>query len=213
MVELKVLEAYTRDVGMNVARIGFKEMDELKIKTGEFILLRGAHGKTVSKALPLYPSDDDKGMIRIDKLTRKNLKTRIAKAVILENVDVKEAKKVTLLNLDPKIKELGIEGDYMASALEHVAIVKGQSVVIPYFGGRLEYKVKKTDPKKYVVVTSKTEFTLEYLFEEHKDKEKYDKQRESCDAFLEYMHSKKLTEGDERWIIPLATIWSNHEEK
>jgi len=60
---LKVLEAYTRDVGRGVARIDYESMDSLSASTGDVIEIKGGKRRTVAKCLPLYPSDEGKGII------------------------------------------------------------------------------------------------------------------------------------------------------
>ncbi|HEV2876496.1 MAG TPA: hypothetical protein VGW09_04405, partial [Nitrososphaeraceae archaeon] len=47
-VSLKVLEAYTRDVGRGVARIDYDSMDSLSASTGDVIEIRGKR-RTVAK--------------------------------------------------------------------------------------------------------------------------------------------------------------------
>jgi len=42
-VNLKVLEAYTRDVGRGVARIDYDAMDALDASTGDIIEIRASH--------------------------------------------------------------------------------------------------------------------------------------------------------------------------
>ena len=56
-LSLKVLEAYTRDVGRGVARIDYDSMDTLNASTGDVIELKGKR-RTVAKCLPclLYTS-------------------------------------------------------------------------------------------------------------------------------------------------------------
>ena len=51
-VTLKVLEAYTRDVGRGVARIDYEAMDVLDASTGDIIEIKGKRN-TVAKCLPL----------------------------------------------------------------------------------------------------------------------------------------------------------------
>ena len=68
---LKVLEAYTRDVGRGVARIDYDTMDSLNASTGDIIEIKGKR-RTVAKCLPLHPSDEGKGRIRVDGLVRNN---------------------------------------------------------------------------------------------------------------------------------------------
>ena len=70
-ISLKVLEAYTRDVGRGVARIDYDSMDSLSASTGDVVEIKGKR-KTVAKCLPLYPSDEGKGIIRVDGLVRNN---------------------------------------------------------------------------------------------------------------------------------------------
>ncbi|NOJ30440.1 MAG: hypothetical protein DA328_09770, partial [Nitrososphaeraceae archaeon] len=48
---LKVLEAYTRDVGRGIARIDYDTMDSLNISTGDVIEIRGKR-RTTAKCLP-----------------------------------------------------------------------------------------------------------------------------------------------------------------
>jgi transitional endoplasmic reticulum ATPase len=53
---LKILEAYTRDVGRGVARIDYGSMDSLSASTGDIIEIRGRR-RTAAKCLPPYPSE------------------------------------------------------------------------------------------------------------------------------------------------------------
>ena len=46
---LKVLEAYTRDVGRGVARIDYESMDSLSASTGDVIEIKGGKRRTVAK--------------------------------------------------------------------------------------------------------------------------------------------------------------------
>ena len=60
---LKVLEAYTRDVGRGVARIDYDSMDSFKrLYWWCNIEIRGKR-RTVAKCLPLYPSNEGKGLL------------------------------------------------------------------------------------------------------------------------------------------------------
>ena len=71
ILSLKILEAYTRDVGRGVARLDYDSMDSLSASTGDVIEIRGKR-RTVAKCLPLYPSDEGKGIVRVDGLVRNN---------------------------------------------------------------------------------------------------------------------------------------------
>ena len=140
-VSLKVLEGYTRDVGRAVARIDPATMDALGVSTG-FIIEIKQPGKerraTVAKVLPLYPSDEGKGIIRIDGLIRNNAGTSIGQEVAVGKVNAAQAERLVLAPVEPIPP---IDPRYIANALESVPVSVGDNVMVPYFGGRLTFKV------------------------------------------------------------------------
>jgi hypothetical protein len=137
-IQLKVLEAYTRDVGRAVARIDYQTMDSIKASTGDIIEVIGKR-RTVAKCLPLYPSDEGKGIIRLDGLGRYNAGPAIVgDTVTIDKIKTYPAQHVVVKPLEaiPPIDER-----YLADALESVPIVVGDNVMVPYFGGRLTFTV------------------------------------------------------------------------
>ncbi len=156
-LSLKVLEAYTRDVGRGVARIDYDSMDSLSASTGDVVEIRGKR-RTVAKCLPLYPSDEGKGIIRIDGLVRNNSGIAIGDTVIVKKVKAVPAEKVIVAPLEaiPPIDER-----YLADALESVPLIKGDNVMVPYFGGRLTFQVIGVNPAAdAVLVNQKTIFQI-----------------------------------------------------
>jgi transitional endoplasmic reticulum ATPase len=156
-LSLKVLEAYTRDVGRGVARIDYDSMDALSASTGDVIEIRGKR-RTVAKCLPLYPSDEGKGIIRVDGLVRNNAGVAIGDTVVVRKIKAVPAEKVIVAPLEaiPPIDER-----YLADALESVPLIKGDNVMVPYFGGRLTFQVIGVTPAAdAVLVTQKTIFHI-----------------------------------------------------
>ena len=156
-LSLKVLEAYTRDVGRGVARIDYDSMDTLGASTGDVIEIKGKR-RTVAKCLPLYPSDEGKGIIRIDGLGRNNSGIAIGDAITVRKIKAVAAEKVVVAPLEaiPPIDER-----YLADALESVPLIKGDNVMVPYFGGRLTFQVIGVTPAAdAVLVTQKTVFHI-----------------------------------------------------
>ncbi len=157
-LSLKVLEAYTRDVGRGVARIDYDSMDSLSASTGDVIEIRGKR-KTVAKCLPLYPSDEGKGIVRVDGLVRNNAGVAIGDTVVVRKIKAFPAEKVIVAPLEaiPPIDER-----YLADALESVPLIKGDNVMVPYFGGRLTFQVIGVTPPSSdaVLVTQKTMFHI-----------------------------------------------------
>ena len=156
-LSLKVLEAYTRDVGRGVARIDYDSMDTLNASTGDVIEIKGKR-RTVAKCLPLYPSDEGKGIIRIDGLGRNNSGIAIGDAITVRKIKAVAAEKIVVAPLEaiPPIDER-----YLADALESVPLIKGDNVMVPYFGGRLTFQVIGVSPtSEAVLVTQKTVFHI-----------------------------------------------------
>src|SRR5436309_14869301 len=153
---IKILEAYTRDVGRGVARIDYDSMDSLSASTGDVIEIRGKR-RTVAKCLPLYPSDEGKGIIRVDGLVRNNAGIAIGDTVIITKIKAVPAEKIMVAPLEaiPSIDER-----YLADALESVPLIKGDNVMVPYFGGRLTFQVIEVTPASAVLVTQKTTFHI-----------------------------------------------------
>src|SRR5437773_6250121 len=157
-LSLKVLEAYTRDVSRGVARIDYDSMDSLSASTGDVIEIKGKDRRTVAKCLPLYPSDEGKGIIKGDGLVRNNAGVAIGDTVVVRKIKAVPAEKVIVAPLEaiPPIDER-----YLADALESVPLIKGDNVMVPYFGGRLTFQVIGVTPAAdAVLVTQKTIFHI-----------------------------------------------------
>src|SRR3989454_4047471 len=133
-------------------------MDSLGASTGDVIEIRGKR-RTVAKCLPLYPSDEGKGIIRVDGLVRNNAGIAIGDTVIVKKIKAVPAEKVIVAPLEaiPPIDER-----YLADALESVPLIKGDNVMVPYFGGRLTFQVIGVTPpaSDAVLVTQKTMFHI-----------------------------------------------------
>jgi transitional endoplasmic reticulum ATPase len=114
--------------------------------------------RTVAKCLPLYPSDEGKGIIRIDGLGRNNSGIAIGDTISVRKIKAVAAEKVVVAPLEaiPPIDER-----YLADALESVPLIKGDNVMVPYFGGRLTFQVIGVNPAAdAVLVTQKTVFHI-----------------------------------------------------
>ncbi|TLX93684.1 MAG: CDC48 family AAA ATPase [Thaumarchaeota archaeon] len=156
-ISLKIIEAYTRDVGRGVARVDYDTMDVLGASTGDVLEITGKR-RSVAKCLPLYPSDEGKGIIRIDGLGRNNTGVAIGDTVTVRKIKAVAAEKVVIAPLDsiPPIDER-----YLTESLESVPLVKGDNIMVPYFGGKLTFQVIGVTPTAdAVLVTQKTAFHI-----------------------------------------------------
>ncbi len=156
-VQLRVLEAYTRDVGHGVARIDYDAMGALGASTGDVIEIKGKR-RTVAKCIPLYPSDEGRGMVRIDGLIRNNGGVAIGDVVVVKVVKVPPAEKVVIA---PSEAVPPLDERYLADALEGVPVTKGDNVMVPYFGGRLTFQVVGLSPvADAALITQRTVFVI-----------------------------------------------------
>lgn len=85
VLSLKVKEAYSHDIGNEIARIDFDSMDSLEVLTYDTIEIMGKQ-KTVTKCLPLNSSDNGRAIIRIDKTIRTMAKIRIGQYVKVKRI-------------------------------------------------------------------------------------------------------------------------------
>src|SRR5215472_11429407 len=132
-------------------------MDSLNTSTGDVVEIGGKR-RTVAKCLPLYPSDEGKGIVRVDGLVRNNAGVAIGDTVVVRKIKAVPAEKVVVAPLEaiPPVDE-----HYLADALESVPLIKGDNVMVPYFGGRLTFQVISVTPAADAVLgTQKTTFHI-----------------------------------------------------
>src|SRR5207247_8828812 len=126
-------------------------MDVLGASTGDVLEIT-VKRRSVAKCLPLYPSDEGKGIIRIDGLGRNNTGVAIGDTVTVRKIKAVAAEKVVIAPLDsiPPIDER-----YLTESLESVPLVKGDNIMVPYFGGKLTFQVIGVTPTADAVLVTK----------------------------------------------------------
>ena len=155
-IQLTVQELYSRDIGHKVARIDYDSMTALNISTGDVIEIKGKK-RAVAKCLPSYPSDEGKGIIRIDGLACINSGVEIGDIITVRKIKAVDAEIVVVYSLEAT----QIDEQYPTEALEKNLLIKGNYVMVPYFGGSIPFEVIWTRPEADVVsVTHKTVFHI-----------------------------------------------------
>ncbi|MDE1764743.1 MAG: hypothetical protein KGI27_00570 [Thaumarchaeota archaeon] len=96
-------------------------------------------------------------IIRVDGLIRNNAGIAIGDTVQVRKIVAPQAEKVTVVPLEaiPPIDER-----YLSDALENIPVMKGDNIMVPYFGGRLTFNVTDVVPDIVSVVTQKTVFSI-----------------------------------------------------
>ena len=158
-IELRVAEAYPRDVGRKIARIDRRSMGKLGVSTGDFIKVSHGERSVVAQVWPLRREDEERGIIRIDGHLRGALGVSIGDAVTAERADrVEPATKVVLAPTEP-IRFGRDFVEYVKEFLLRKPIARGETIVIPVFEG-LPLVVVATQPAQIVYVTDDTEVVI-----------------------------------------------------
>ena len=73
-------------------------MDSVSVSTGDIVNIGGGKRRTVAKCLPLYPSDEGKGIIRVDGLVRNNAGVAIGDTVVVRKIKAVQLRRWLLLH-------------------------------------------------------------------------------------------------------------------
>ena len=83
---LKVLEAYSSDIGRGVARIDHNSLNYLGLSVGDSIEIIDKDRTIEAKCLDLLPSDEGKRIIRVDPHLRKSIGVSLGKTIVIRNI-------------------------------------------------------------------------------------------------------------------------------
>ena len=164
-VDLTIAEAVQTDVGAGKARIDAQTRVELDLSPGDIIQIEG---KRTSAAVVwrMLSEDENKGIIRVDGLVRKNVGSSLGDHVKVSRADVKPGKKVVLAPMVADNHRIqfgtGIEAFIKRSLLKR-PVMDGDTIIvqgIALMGGALPFQVQATDPVGVIKVTDSTAFVV-----------------------------------------------------
>jgi transitional endoplasmic reticulum ATPase len=146
-LKLKVKEAHYRDVGRGMARVSKVHMKELKLSSGDVLLIEGSTGrKTTAIVWPAYSTEEKDSMISIDATTRSNAGVRLDEFVTIRKASTAAAVKVVFAPTSGNILK-GIEG-YLQRELQGRAFSLDDKIRLEYMGNLFEYTVVNIIPKQ-----------------------------------------------------------------
>ncbi|MCL4326485.1 MAG: CDC48 family AAA ATPase [Candidatus Thermoplasmatota archaeon] len=160
-VSLRVQEAFHQDLGLGRARIDTKTREIMDLEIGDVIEIKGKRS-TAARVFRTQLEDEDKGIIRIDSITRGNANVSVEERVTIDKVKYQPAEKVILapiLSNDHKIKFGEGLSNFVLRVLQKHPIVEGDSLVVPgitLMGGYLPFVVIKTKPSGIVQIVENT---------------------------------------------------------
>ncbi|HEC88161.1 MAG TPA: AAA family ATPase [Thermoplasmata archaeon] len=164
-VVLRVSEGMSQDVGAGRARLDAETRLQLGVSPGDVVEIEGGR-KTGAIVWRARPVDEGKGMIRIDKLTRKNARVGIGDKVIVRKAEPRIAEKVVIAPAISQSQRIqfghGIENLVKRGLLKR-PVNAGDNIVIPgiaLFGNSLPFGVIKTEPKGIVLIGEETQIIV-----------------------------------------------------
>jgi hypothetical protein len=86
IISLRVLAAYSRDIGRGVVRIDHHSMDSLGIAIGDIVEIIGKKNGMDARCYPLLPSDEGQGITRVDPAVRKIIGVTIDETVMIRKL-------------------------------------------------------------------------------------------------------------------------------
>ena len=201
-IQLKVAWAKTKDVGRGLVRVDSDSMEIQSISTDDVIEIIGKK-RTVARCLPLDSSEQRKRIIKMDFLIQANSGVTKGDMVTIRKMKAVDAEKVVVVPLEaiPSIDER-----YLADALENIPVIKGDNVIVPYFGGRLSFEVVDLMPAGPVLVTKKTVFHIAEKGDDDIKQELWDKANEKFDN-NEYEKCIEITDDSIRRFPKEKYFW------
>lgn len=140
---LRVVQAKSGDDGRGIARIDPALMRILDLNQGDIAMIEGTRSTAVI-VYNGYPEDENRGIIRIDGVTRKNAGVGLDEKVAIRKIVPKPATKLSLAPTQP-LKIMGGEA-YLAQVLEGRPIVKGDLVEVTIMGRKFDLVVQGFQP-------------------------------------------------------------------
>jgi transitional endoplasmic reticulum ATPase len=160
-MELKVAEIFIEDVGKGLARFDPDDTQALGAALGDVVEITGEK-KTVARISGIFPEYLGKKLVQIDRNTRDNAGVQIGGTVQIKKVPRQTATAIVLTPLDsgnwwPDENELG----YIGKILQGLAVISGDKVNIPLFGGKDRFfSVDGTSPSGAVIINKQTKFKV-----------------------------------------------------
>jgi transitional endoplasmic reticulum ATPase len=160
-VELKVAEVFIEDVGKGLARIDPDDVKAMGAALGDIVEILGGQ-RTVARISGIFPEHLGKKIVQMDGYTRENAKVHLGGTVKIRKLSRQTATTIVLTPVDsenwwPDENEVG----YIAKILQGLAVIAGDRLNIPLFGGKDRFfSVDGTSPSGAVIINQHTKFKV-----------------------------------------------------
>jgi transitional endoplasmic reticulum ATPase len=158
-LSLRVYEAYPKDVGRFLVRIHQNMLKILGLTIGDIVEIRGRK-KTAGIIHTLLGKDIKENIIRVDGITRMNLKVGIGDSVILKKIDEIPAKTIMVSPLY-SLSKSEVPQENIKEKLLNFPICKGDIFSIRVgLNKEIKFKVVNTTPSEVVIIRNNTKIII-----------------------------------------------------
>ncbi|MGC9116365.1 MAG: AAA family ATPase [Conexivisphaera sp.] len=157
-LRLVVKEASPKDVGKFRARLNPKSFEELNLKSGDVLEVRGK-SPTAVQAWPSEETPPDS--IRIDGMTRRNAGVSLNDYVEVRRMKRRTARRLVLSSVG---EELKVDEDFLSflkNRLMGVPLYRDNLVSVVLLGNPVRFKVISVEPGPAAIVEEPTEIIVE----------------------------------------------------
>ncbi|MFW9995648.1 MAG: CDC48 family AAA ATPase [Candidatus Odinarchaeota archaeon] len=177
-VKLRAVEARHKDVGRGRIRMTDDAMRQIGVTPGDIVEIFSENsGRSTSAVVWMaFKEDQDQQLVRIDGISRGNLKIRTSDMVIIRKADVKIAERVTLAPLDELTFDSTLT-QFVKQKLLGYPVTAEDQVLIQLLGQGLRFIIQKTAPSdKIVLITDTTQLKIveKAVMDERSDKINYE---------------------------------------
>ena len=159
-IKLKVLDAKRRDVASGIARINQKTMEKLKVTSGDVIEIQGK-SKTSAIASKAYEEDEERDIIRLDEIIRRNADISVKQAVTIRRAEVADAKSIILAPTDVKLRPDTEFINFLKNRVRDRTFVEEDILTVMMMGHPVNFVVLDTEPDGIVRMTLGTHVQVE----------------------------------------------------
>ena len=160
-LELRVAEIFVEDVGKGLARLDPADAEILGATLGDVVEIKGEK-RTVARMSGIFPEHLGKKIVQMDGITRDNAGVLVGGTVQIKKVTRQTATAIVLTAMEsgnwwPDENELG----YISKILQGLAVISGDRLNIPLFGGKDRFfSVIGTSPSGPVIINQQTKFKV-----------------------------------------------------
>ena len=165
-INLIIEDIGVKDAGKGFARITSRKMTELGLQPLDVIEICGQR-KSAIRVMPMSAEDDEKhSCIKIDGITRQNIKSTIKDKIVLKKVELLSTNKIVLSPANSKSLLFMSDTKILLSKMNGLVVSVGDKLFVKLPGNKSEeFNVLSTNPSSSSVIDSKTKIEIKRVKE------------------------------------------------